>query len=230
MRLTIPGCNTAATQIVLALGDGSNAGLDAMPAAVATHVFYRRADRALRGKDPRLNPLERAFDEGCELIMLFLANDALLLSSKVSQKKSGLGTVLPTGWRSETIQVGERDAIDYGMGDLDAPAQRSQSFLVDLFTGQKFGIIEKIARKPAELPYRSVGAIQAPDDRISAHENQRRAFGRASNRVTCSNFRVAAHARPVSPASRKRGNCFILFGYPPATFWHCEAQIFWRSV
>jgi hypothetical protein len=62
------------------------------------------------------------------------------------------------------------------MGDLDDPAQRSQSFLVDLFTGQKFGTIEKIPQKPAELPYRFVGAMQAPDDWISGSREHEKGF------------------------------------------------------
>jgi TIR domain len=44
MRLALAGCNTAATQIVLALGDGSNGVLDAMPSAVADQSWPPAAE------------------------------------------------------------------------------------------------------------------------------------------------------------------------------------------
>ena len=61
------------------------------------NAFCGKADRAIHENGPSLNPSDRAFDEGCELMTFFLLNGVPLLRSRVSQKESWR-TVLPTGW------------------------------------------------------------------------------------------------------------------------------------
>ena len=59
MRLALAGCDAAANQIVLALGDGSNAVLDAMPAAVAGQSWPAATEVE------RLEALARSYPEAC---------------------------------------------------------------------------------------------------------------------------------------------------------------------
>lgn len=107
MRLALAGCDAPAKQIVLALGDGSNAVLDAMPAVVADESWPAAAERE------RLNTLVRqrlsivripirdrlAGDEAQKLVAAFLDE------SKVPKPHSLQGIVcsLPPGVAEQSI-------------------------------------------------------------------------------------------------------------------------------
>src|ERR1700690_2419835 len=52
------------------------------------------------------------------------------------------------------------------MADLDHTSESGQSLLIDLFVSQKFGVIEKIAQKPAQLPHGFLRAIETTHDRL----------------------------------------------------------------
>src|ERR1019366_4068221 len=76
------------------------------------------------------------------------------------------GQFFPLTGRSEAVEVHQRDAVDYGVADLDDAAEPGQSLLVDL-VGQKFRVVEEIAQKPAQFPHRLLCAVEPTDNGLS---------------------------------------------------------------
>src|ERR1039457_4216731 len=85
----------------------------------------------------------------------------------MSTRNRECGEFFPLGGWGEGREVDERNAVDHGMADLDHAAESGQSLLVDLFVGQKFRVIEKIAQEPAELPHRLLGTVETTANRLS---------------------------------------------------------------
>ena len=56
-------------------------------------------------------------------------------------------------------------SVDHGMADLDHTAETRESLFVDLLVSQQFRIVEKVAKKPAQLPHRLLCAVEAAGDR-----------------------------------------------------------------
>jgi len=54
--------------------------------------------------------------------------------------------------------------MQHGAADFDHTAESRESFLVDLFVGEKFRVIEKVAQEPTQLPHRFWCAVQTADD------------------------------------------------------------------
>src|ERR1700690_1330791 len=52
------------------------------------------------------------------------------------------------------------------MADLDDTAESGQSLFIYLLVSQKFGVIEKIAQEPAQLPHGFLRAIKTTHDRL----------------------------------------------------------------
>jgi hypothetical protein len=107
MRLALAGCSAAATQIVLALGDGSNGVLDALPAAVADQSWPaasepERLDTLVRQRlRIALIPIRGGLvtEEARKLAAAFLDQ------SKVPEPRALHGIVcsLPTGVAAQSI-------------------------------------------------------------------------------------------------------------------------------
>jgi hypothetical protein len=57
--------------------------------------------------------------------------------------------------------------VQHGVANLDHPAKSRQSFLIDLFVGEKVRVIEKVAQEPTQLPHRFLCAVQSADDGLA---------------------------------------------------------------
>jgi len=73
----------------------------------------------------------------------------------------------PLAGRGKAVEVDERNAVDYGVANLDYTAESGQGFFIDLFVGQKFRVIEEIAQEPAQLPHRLLRAVEATHDGLT---------------------------------------------------------------
>jgi tetratricopeptide (TPR) repeat protein len=107
MRLALAGCNTAAIQIVLALGEGSNSVLDEMPAAVADQSWPgatepERLDALVR---QRLRIARTPIREGLVMEEARKLAAAFLDQSKVPEPRALHGIVcsLPVGVAEQSI-------------------------------------------------------------------------------------------------------------------------------
>jgi hypothetical protein len=75
--------------------------------------------------------------------------------------------LLPLAGGRETVEVDQRDAMNYGVADLDHAAKPGQGSLIDLFVGQKFRIAEEVPEEPPQFPDRLLATVQTPDNRLA---------------------------------------------------------------
>ena len=78
-------------------------------------------------------------------------------------------------WR-EPIEVGQQEAVDRGVADLDDAAKSGQRFLIDFVPAKKIRIVNEITKEPSEFPD-SLGRAKEASGNRSAYKFDRFEYG-----------------------------------------------------
>src|ERR1700730_4594640 len=71
------------------------------------------------------------------------------------------GELFPTRGRCEAVEVEDRDAMHRDFADLYHAPEVEQGLVIDLILSEQLRVVAELAQKPAQLPHRSGGAVQA---------------------------------------------------------------------